>query len=600
MTCEYRHYIGIQTSIANQPVEQIVRKLMTFDSVIEKKVGVLGRWQLLLFLFVSMTVNLFPVGLIPQLANLNPSYICTDSRFQDWTYEAILNMSTRVAHLQQRFTETNNKTMIPDFKCQRYDLSGVDISTMKNVSVGEKQQQILAFASASNLSLQSCDGHWVFDSENAPFRMSLIESFQMVCHRWVLIPNTAVFFIAGRGIGMVTGGHLGDKLGRKTVVCVAFPLSAISAMMAFVCTSPSLLFLLRFCVGSGIGLGISSANVYYYEITNHRHRNTFSVMDSFTYIVGMNVFLVASYLMQDWRWLHLIYGVHALMGSLLVFLLLPESPRWLVARGRSEEALLVIRKAVLMNGGSVEVANSISQADLVLTSDVNHANDKQSSGFRQLAVFFVSPKSLKRWLPLSVVWIVIGEVYYGMSFYGVRLQGNPYLIFLAMSYAGVPSIIVGWILYEKFDRKRPLIGLMLFTLVCTVGALVAKITQAPGLIVVIFAVLVTSATATLFGMVYLITPEVFPTLYRANALGFLAAICRLGVISAMFAERLEGNWPLAIFSVTLAVATTCSFLLPQGNYKSLQEGSLESTGERCRSEAPEEVAMMRRGQTEGE
>jgi MFS transporter, putative metabolite:H+ symporter len=163
-------------------------------------------------------------------------------------------------------------------------------------------------------------------------------------------------------IGSVIQGELTDRFGRKVIYQANLLLYGIATIAAAAAPDYTTLAILRFIAGLGLGAEIPLAYAYAAEFAPRRTRGR--VM-AFVNLVGGNLPFPAAILFAlafreviGWRGIFVVIGIGAL--AVFVFRLsLPESPRWLVAKGRNAEALAVLKKmglSVDMTGTSVPLA----------------------------------------------------------------------------------------------------------------------------------------------------------------------------------------------------------------------------------------------------
>ncbi len=148
----------------------------------------------------------------------------------------------------------------------------------------------------------------------------------------------------GAMVGMLIFGDMSDRWGRRAIFVANLIFFVVfSILSAFVQTVPQL-FIARFLVGIGVGMDVPTSAAYLAEIApRHRRGIIAGSLLNITWILGaMTSTLIALPLIAltgdaAWRWM---FGLAAL-PALLVLIgrqALPESPRWLIAHGRIEEA----------------------------------------------------------------------------------------------------------------------------------------------------------------------------------------------------------------------------------------------------------------------
>ena len=164
--------------------------------------------------------------------------------------------------------------------------------------------------------------------------------------------------LAGCAIGAFVAGRLSDVWGRRSVMMLGAAFFLVSAIGAGAATS-SLQFVLARLIG-GIGVGAASvlAPVYISEVTPASIRGRLSSLQQIMIITGLTGAFVANWALAKsaggstatlwldlpaWRWMFWMQVIPALVYFVALFMI-PESPRYLVARGRDAQAQAVLTR----------------------------------------------------------------------------------------------------------------------------------------------------------------------------------------------------------------------------------------------------------------
>lgn len=163
-------------------------------------------------------------------------------------------------------------------------------------------------------------------------------------------------------LAMMTAGPVSDAIGRKKVLVAAAILYAISAVGSALAPSFLVLVIARMIGGFGVGASLILAPMYIAEISPPRLRGRMVSLNQLNIVIGISVAFFTNYLIlqlgksdadwtqslgfgtYNWRWM---LGLETLPAVLYFFglFLVPESPRWLVMKGREEEALATMVRA---------------------------------------------------------------------------------------------------------------------------------------------------------------------------------------------------------------------------------------------------------------
>ncbi len=181
-----------------------------------------------------------------------------------------------------------------------------------------------------------------------------------------LSPSEKGFAVASALIGTIMGaignGPLGDRLGRRESLKITALLFLVSALgCAFSWDLLSLVFF-RWVGGLGIGAASVLAPMYVAEIAPARWRGRLVMVFQLNIVLGILLAYLSNYLVgqaglgeAEWRWK---FGVEALPAFLFLLTLftIPRSPRWLVKKGRVDQA-----RKVLDQAGEPEVEKALEE-----------------------------------------------------------------------------------------------------------------------------------------------------------------------------------------------------------------------------------------------
>ncbi|MCF6407461.1 sugar porter family MFS transporter [Chitinophaga filiformis] len=164
----------------------------------------------------------------------------------------------------------------------------------------------------------------------------------------------------GAIIGCIVAGAMADKYGRKRGLLLASAIFGISSLAMAAAPDRNIFIAFRFVAGIGVGMASMLSPMYIAEVAPAHLRGRMVAINQLTIVTGILVTNLVNYTLRNhgedaWRWM---FGL-GVIPSLLFFigaLWLPESPRWLVKAGRSDEALTVLSKI----GGNTFASESLS------------------------------------------------------------------------------------------------------------------------------------------------------------------------------------------------------------------------------------------------
>lgn len=173
--------------------------------------------------------------------------------------------------------------------------------------------------------------------------------------------------LAGAAVGALIGGRLADLFGRRRLLIATAIIFAAGAILCALATSAAILATGRIIVGFAIGLSSSGVPVYISEVAPAEARGWQVSLFQLAITVGILLAYLVDYAfaaIQGWRWMFGLAVVPAaIFGIGMIFL--PESPRWLVRRGRADAAramLARIRGTAAIDAELLDIEQSASRA----------------------------------------------------------------------------------------------------------------------------------------------------------------------------------------------------------------------------------------------
>ena len=149
-------------------------------------------------------------------------------------------------------------------------------------------------------------------------------------------------------LGASIAGRLGDKFGRKKVLLVTSILFAVSAIGSGVANSIPTFVLYRILGGLAVGGASVLAPMYIAEVSPAHVRGRMVSINQLTIVIGISLAYYSNYFLLQigenaWRWMFAAEALPALFFFFALFIV-PESPRWLVARNEENKAKKVLEK----------------------------------------------------------------------------------------------------------------------------------------------------------------------------------------------------------------------------------------------------------------
>jgi MFS transporter, putative metabolite:H+ symporter len=355
---------------------------------------------------------------------------------------------------------------------------------------------------------------------------------ELVHNGWSSIPRNA-HFISATFIGMLIGaagaGWLGDRFGRRFTYQFNLGIFAVGSLACAAAPDMDWLIGARFVSGIGLGAEIVIGYATMLEFMPPTHRGRWAALLSLVTNFGLFASTLLSWLVIPsfgWRPMFVIAG----LGALFVLWLrkaMPESPRWLEARGRIEEAEAIVR------GAEAEAGNSLPPLPARLYRPAPETIRLSSAAFIKPAIVgSIMQAVLGVAIYGFVAWVPTFLVQHGMAIN--RSLGQSVL----MSFGGPTGAAIGWLLSDRIGRRKSIIVASLLAAVC--GPAFANAPSQE--LAILFGFLMFTL---IYFMVAVIVagyvPELFPTAVRMRGNGVASTVGRLTTIFVPFGVVLLFN-----------------------------------------------------------
>jgi MFS family permease len=410
--------------------------------------------------------------------------------------------------------------------------------------------------------------------------------------------------VLGAAVGALIGGEAADRFGRKAAFLLDMAIIAAGAACAALARDPVPILVGQFLIGIGIGIDFPVSGSYVSEVMPRTSRSRMVVATISLQSVGMLIAAAIAIALLShttdhavWRLIVAASGVVA-AAFLLLRLALPESPRWLIERGRGDEAVAIIDRLV---PSSFVVRQVPAAPTPAMPTPAAATPTAAPAGFK---VLFSRPYRT-RTLLVSVPWFLMDIATYGVGLFtpvilgamhfGAGATGTIAADFADAKGSGaidaflLVGFLVGLWAVPRFGRIRMqvvgFLGMMLGMLVLLYASLAAHGTSAEVPLIVAGFVLFNLAmnvgpNATTFTL----GPELFPTAVRALASGFGAAVAKAGATLGTFLlPQVRSAFGLAGVLSLMAVVAALGAIATLAFSVEVNEGTrLEDAGTRPR------------------
>lgn len=373
---------------------------------------------------------------------------------------------------------------------------------------------------------------------------------------WVL----SIGFV-GMAIGAALGGMIADRVGRTTVFTATLVIYGLaSGAMALSWTLGALL-VTRLIIGLGLGSELPVASTLVSEFAPTRYRGRMTVILESFWAVGWTVAAAIGYFVipntgdWGWRWA-LAVGALPLLYAIVTRVSIPESVRFLESQGRNEEAERSVR--------FFEKASQVSPP----------ASTRPAIALPRIRTRELLAKPYaKRTIAIWLTWLFVNFSYYGAFTWMPSLLADQFGSLtrsfgytLLISLAQLPGYALAAWLVEVWGRRTTLCSFLAVS-----AAMAFLFAHSSSVVsVIVFGMLMSASNLGAWGVLYAVTPEIYPTRLRATASGAAAAVGRVAAIVApllvpWFLSLYDGTKAVAfiVFAAAFLLACLASLLLPE-------------------------------------
>ena len=384
--------------------------------------------------------------------------------------------------------------------------------------------------------------------------------------------------LLGCALGALIAGNLADRWGRLRVMflgAIMFFVSAIGTGLAF-----SVWDLGLWRVVGGIGIGIASvvAPAYIAEVAPRQIRGSLASLQQLAITIGIFAALLSDALLEGiaggadnvlwwgleaWRWMFLVGVVPAAVYGILSFTV-PESPRFLISQGRSDEARAVFARLV----PAVDLDKTMNELTLAIETDKKNAGVSirgKALGLQPIVWIGIILSVFQQFVGINVIF------YYSTSLWNSVGMTNAPLISVITSVTNVLVTLIAIFLVDRVGRKPILLtGSVLMALSLGTMALAfsfatgtgkdVHLDGAWGPIALVAANLFVIGFGASWGpLVWVLLGEIFPSRIRGKALGVAAGAQWIANFLITMTFLVMSSWSLPLTYGMYATFAALSF-----------------------------------------
>lgn len=404
--------------------------------------------------------------------------------------------------------------------------------------------------------------------------------------------------LLGCAVGAYFAGRLADRYGRIPVMIIGAALFLISSLGSGFAFAVWDLILWRVVGGLGIGIASVIAPAYIAEISPRQIRGRLASLQQLAITLGIFSALLSDAVfatgaggagepfwfgLDAWRWMFLACVVPAVVYGVIAFFL-PESPRFLVIKGRDDEAKRVFER--LWPGDDVGRALKEIRENITNDQRAQQSGNLRGSrfGLKPIVWIGIILSVLQQFVGINVIFYYSTTLWQAVGFE----ESDSFTISVITSVTNVVVTLVAIALVDRIGR-RPILLTGSIGMAVSLGTMALAFSQATGsgenpslpgawgpIALVAANLFVVCFGASWGPLVWVLLGEIFPNSIRAKALGIAAAAQWIAnfLITVSFPAMSAASLPLTYGMYALFAALSFFFVLtkvPETNGMSLEQ-----------------------------
>jgi len=494
-------------------------------------IGEIGRWQLEKILIVFLAAA-------PGLAHIfHAGFITPKQKF--WCEEA--------------FDENGAEILPPWAVTYKNDTFNETIYVYPGNMTAENDKKVLGYCVPGCTNYEFDDDFWV---------STMITEWDLVCEKEWMKTLAKMLLFTGFALGSFCSGLVSDRFGRKTAIWISSVIMLIFGVItSFVPWYP--LFVFTWWVTGTMAIACyTAAFVWTMEIASGKWKIYLGMSMNYSWPICRLIIAGLAWGLRDWHWHLRAISAMVAVGSVILFFL-PESPRWLIARGRLDDAKKVLSEASRKN------KKYVAPSEITLT--------KPSAGGAKGGFLDIMrhPTLRIHVLIMYFNWFTTAFIMYGLALSWQNLTGGLFLNFIIGTILDFPAKTLAMVLVQNVGRKYPyLCGTTITGVMFFLTLFIPRDVYPSNWPIVVLALIGNFTTTMCFAILYMYTGELMPTTVRAAGVGSSSLVSKIGGTMSTTVAALADIHPAIptlIFTTMAIVSGLLTFFLPETRGKKMPE-----------------------------
>ena len=402
--------------------------------------------------------------------------------------------------------------------------------------------------------------------------------------------------LVGSIVGVLFAGILSDKLGRKLTMVISAVLFSTSALGCALSADFTQLVIYRIIGGVGIGVVSIVSPLYISEVAVAQYRGRLVSLYQLAVTVGFLGAYLVNYQLLAWAesgtqlsvdWLNKVFITEVWRGMLgmetlpailffIIIFFIPESPRWLIVRGKELKAVNILEK---IHNSITEAKSQLKETKSVLTSETRSEwSLLMKPGIFKAVIIGVCIAILGQFMGVNAV------LYYGPSiFENAGLSGGDSLFYqVLVGLVNTLTTVLALVIIDKVGRKKLVYygvsGMVVSLILIGLYFLFGDSLGVSSLFLLIFFLFyVFCCAVSICAVVFVLLSEMYPTKVRGLAMSIAGFALWIGtyLIGQLTPWMLQNLTPAGTFFLFAVMCVPYMLivwkLVPETTGKSLEE-----------------------------
>jgi len=389
--------------------------------------------------------------------------------------------------------------------------------------------------------------------EKSLFNMAY--EYEIFCEDAYLSGLIGSSFFFGGIVGSVVFSPIPDLYGREKIYKILLFCVFATHLSFLLSTSKLMIPVINFLAGV-VCYSYSMSTLIITEYLDRRYSGI--IMSVNNAIFPFTGLILAFFYMfiNNWRIMYAITSLMTLTSALLGYKYFLESPRWLNSKNRMNDCFETLKKIAIVNGKEDSFKKYLeANSDLVKSS--NELQEvKKSYNLWEI----INLKSQKKNLLLLIyIWFAGGFCFYGLILNIEHLGGDIFVDSIITFTGEIISELCSGYLADEFGR---VIVLELSGAFGGIAFIIYELVSGPDWLKSALVFATSFGFSATFNLIFIYSPELFPTTIRSTVMGFLFLMSRLGALMVPAISAIIPHNAI-FFGVLALLSSYCSTMLPE-------------------------------------